>query len=282
MALKVYRAKATSDFWDDHWEKDSLNALYNNVFNHTYLIAKLLKYLPKNGKILEGGCGTGQYVYAFKKLGYDITGIDYAEKTINRIKAYMPEMPVRVGDVFKLSFGDSELNGYISLGVVEHYEGGPQDIIKEIERVLRKEGILFLTVPYYNPFRRLKNLFKLYPCLPPDGKEFYQYLFTDKDIKRYLMEGFNIVKVFHFSGSKGLSDEIRFLRSLIVSFQKKTFEGLSGNGKKLNQLLLHSEEQPSGIVKRQNVLSRCLKRLANSEMICRYIGHMVMVIAERK
>jgi cyclopropane fatty-acyl-phospholipid synthase-like methyltransferase len=39
--------------------------------------------IPKQGKIIELGCGAGNYVIWFAKMGYEITGIDISENAIN-------------------------------------------------------------------------------------------------------------------------------------------------------------------------------------------------------
>ncbi len=39
--------------------------------------------VPKQGKIIELGCGAGNYVIWFAKMGYEIKGIDISENAIN-------------------------------------------------------------------------------------------------------------------------------------------------------------------------------------------------------
>jgi SAM-dependent methyltransferase len=39
--------------------------------------------VPKQGKIIEFGCGVGNYVIWFAKMGYEVTGIDISENAIN-------------------------------------------------------------------------------------------------------------------------------------------------------------------------------------------------------
>ena len=122
MPLKIYKESASSpEFWQKKWtynlKDDSLEKYYQN-YGKTPIIADLFeRYLPKEGKILEAGCGLGPIVYILKKKGYDILGIDFARETIEFVKSRLPEMPVEAGDVFSLNYSDSSFAGYISWGV---------------------------------------------------------------------------------------------------------------------------------------------------------------------
>ena len=49
------------------------------------------KYLPRQGKILESGCGLGRWLFYLRKKGYDVTGIDLVEHAVHTAKAYDPE-----------------------------------------------------------------------------------------------------------------------------------------------------------------------------------------------
>jgi 2-polyprenyl-3-methyl-5-hydroxy-6-metoxy-1,4-benzoquinol methylase len=82
----------------------------------------LKKYLPyKNNRILEGGCGDGHLVDAMNYWGYKVVGVDFAPKTVAKIKEVMPGLDVRLGDVQALDFEDEYFDGYWSMGVIEHF-----------------------------------------------------------------------------------------------------------------------------------------------------------------
>ena len=40
--------------------------------------ALFCRFLPKTGRILEAGCGLGQYVVALEERGYTVDGVDLA------------------------------------------------------------------------------------------------------------------------------------------------------------------------------------------------------------
>lgn len=162
--LKVFRPEGSVyigqdvDSWDRTWDHTSIQeALRWATICHLRPIFD--RYFPRRGKILEGGCGAGQFVIYFRSLGYDIEGVDFSPLAISRIKAYDPTLPVRVGDVTDLPYSDGSIQCYYSGGVVEHFEEGPFAALAEARRVLSRDGRLLITVPFLNLLRRVQVLF---------------------------------------------------------------------------------------------------------------------------
>jgi len=56
-----------------------------------------------------------------------------------------------VGDILNLSFKDESFDTVISTQVLEHVEK-PWIMVKEIQRILRKDGICILTAPFLVPY----------------------------------------------------------------------------------------------------------------------------------
>lgn len=188
-----------AEFWDNHWSSNTSENILN--FYRPYLKGYLgygtlrhvfLKYLPRKGLILEAGCGRGQYVAALRSRGYNCIGVDFAEKTIEMVKKYLPDLPVKVGDVRELKLKDESLNGYISLGVVEHFKEGPSDALKEAFRTLKKEGILIISVPQAFLWRKKAAFPEESPL--PENAMFYQYAFSPEEFRTLLEDaGFRII-----------------------------------------------------------------------------------------
>ncbi len=122
------------------------------------LLPILTKYLPKDGKILEAGCGLGKWVVFLKSKGFDISGVDSYPDVIKAAKKYDKNLPVSVDNVAKLSLKSNSLDAYLSFGVVEHFEEGPQKPLSEAFRVLKKGGVAVIETPYDNPFRIMGRL----------------------------------------------------------------------------------------------------------------------------
>ncbi|MDP1833398.1 MAG: methyltransferase domain-containing protein [Candidatus Moranbacteria bacterium] len=217
--LVFINTEASADFWDAHWESDHLLTEIKNGKNDRFIskITKNFIPIPKNKRILEGGCGKGQFVYSLQLNGYDAYGIDYARKTIEKINKIMPRLKVSYGNVEKLDFPDNFFDGYWSLGVIEHFFDSYAKIASEMRRVIKPGGYLFLTFPYMSPLRKFKAKHGKYPKFQENNfnkETFYQFALDHKKvIEKFELSGFSLVSKKPFDGIKGLKDEVNFMKN---------------------------------------------------------------------
>lgn len=115
-----------------------------------------LQHLPKKGKILEAGSGTGRVVRYFHDKGYDIEGVELNADIVAQVKQTQPELQIFVGDVARLPRPDGYYSGLVSYGTIEHFIAGVEAPLNEHYRVLAPGGIAVITVPSYNTLRRFK------------------------------------------------------------------------------------------------------------------------------
>lgn len=215
----VYIEKnASPDFWDAHWSIANFKSRVEGSKNNAFILENTQRYL-KEGVILEGGCGMGGNVYCLHYNGYTAYGVDFAEKTVGKINNYFPELKVTVGDVRALDFEDDFFDGYWSLGVIEHFYDGYDHILKEMKRVVKKGGYVFLTFPYMSPLRKFKaklSLYKKYENNNRDLKNFYQFA-LDATAVRYDFEkhGFMLKYAKPFDGLKGFKDEVLIFKPIL-------------------------------------------------------------------
>ncbi len=217
--LVYYQQKADPQYWDDHW-KNLVNPEYYQWASKGELgcFAEIFsKYLPHQGKILEAGCGTGIYVIALRARGYDIEGIEWGEKTVKLINDLYPSLPVKIGDVTRLNVPDEYYSAYISLGVVEHFQDGPEPFLREAYRILSSEGVALISVPYFNGLRRVKALLGLYRYSATIDLEFYQYAFFKKEFSLILAKnGFDVIDYYGYDACKCLDDEIPIIQNILA------------------------------------------------------------------
>lgn len=210
---------ATPEFWDSHWEKQAKET-YLSPPAHRTTVWITKKYLPVGAAILEGGCGMGDKVHALCKAGFKAKGIDYAQATVEMIKQHWPHLDVSLGDVRELQFPSESFDGYWSLGVIEHFIDGYNEIAKEIARVLRPGGYLFLTFPMMNAVRRSRAQNGVYPLFEVNDDDtlrnnFYQYaLNPDRVIEYFSSIGFTAVLRGGLSSFDFLSDETRWFKTV--------------------------------------------------------------------
>ncbi len=97
-------------------------------------------------RVLDLGCGTGitleKVIKQFPEK--ECLGIEIGNDDIKVCRAY--GLPVLQGDVYCLSLKDESADCCLLLDVIEHLKH-PEDVLEEINRVLRPRGKLILVFP---------------------------------------------------------------------------------------------------------------------------------------
>ena len=252
----IYVGKAaTEQFWDEHWQTDDFQRVAKAKPN-SWVVKISERYLPKGSRILEGGCGSANHVYALHKRGFEIIGLDYAPKTVSLLNETVPELDIRLGDVRDLPFEDQFFDGYWSLGVIEHFWDGYNNIAEEIKRVLRPKGILFLTFPAMTDIRIWKVKTGKY-ALWQDGnqkpEDFYQFALSPERTEAFFTElGFTLEFKQGWDGLKGFKDEIPQIHSPL----QKLYDS-------------------------HNLFARVLKKIFN-ESFSNWLGHSCLLILRKQ
>lgn len=210
-------------FWDDQWQQHGINKILSAPPLNNFVVKLTQKHLPLGSKILEAGCGMGDKVYRLAAVGFDAVGVDFAPNTIDLIKKNWPHLNVHNADVRKLPFDDNSFDGYWSLGVIEHFYSGYEDVLAEMSRVVKTDGYLFLTFPYMNWIRKYKAKRKIYPCMNEshvDLSKFYQFALNEKKVVDTLTaKGFELVYSTNLGGFKNIKDEVKCLNTVFTKLQ---------------------------------------------------------------
>ena len=193
---------ATNQAWDRHWHTDDFRKMVTATPN-SWIISTTRKYLPAGSRILEGGCGRGNHVFALQKNGFEAVGVDFAPKTVENLRKCAPELNIELGDVRALQFEDNAFDGYWSLGVIEHFWHGFEEIAKEMNRVIRRDGYLFITFPCISRLRQWKAENNKYPEWIggiTEPMDFYQFALSPQDVNHTFSKfGFKIIKQRYFT-----------------------------------------------------------------------------------
>ena len=108
-------------------------------------------------RILDAGCGTGEYGIWYARRGAYVTGVDLSQPSMRIAREYseregIDNIRFEKQSVLKLDFPDESFDYVFSMGVL-HHTPDPNGGFRELCRVLRPGGVLMVSL--YNRFGRL-------------------------------------------------------------------------------------------------------------------------------
>lgn len=190
-----------SNLYDSEYHSKTVSGAYNvneSVSVHEYSMFKsyLLKLLPAGGGVLDVGCGVGNMLQQLREHSqYSSKGIEISKEAA--AKASQNGHNVFQGNLIQANFEDESFDAIYLLYVLEHVDN-PAEILKEIYRILKKNGILLLAVPNYRYLRIAfdnfisRTFFKKSSTLHPEE---HLQNFTPTTLKMFIKKaGFDIVK----------------------------------------------------------------------------------------
>ena len=168
------------------WSKDYDRKRYWPFYFSNRAIVHVLN--PQPGfHILDVGCGTGILLQQLHQLrrGLKLAGVDIAPEMVKVAQAKLDKESavIRQGSASDLPYEDNSFDGVTCANSFHHYPD-PDNALREMRRVLRSGGKLFLLDPFTNGFLRkaiCKTLDVLY-------KEQGTQLFTKEQMCRMFQE----------------------------------------------------------------------------------------------
>jgi SAM-dependent methyltransferase len=213
LSFKYYTVNTGIEASQIFWSFDSV-ADHVELCAHETTLPVFLKELPRDSAVLDAGCGLARWVFYLRERGFRVFGVDRAEAAIRAAAENGARGWVFVGDTHQLPLADETLGGVISLGVVEHDEGGPIPALRELYRVLRPGGVALIAVPYNNLWRRmvinhLRRFRDWQKRRQGLALEFAEYRFSARELAGFLRSaGFEVMSLhadeFHPPLGKGL------------------------------------------------------------------------------
>ena len=173
---------------DDYFQHHDCGAKTTNA--HAFLAqAELLS--GKKGRLLDIGSGRGELLRAAAEEGWEAIGIDPSPQFAKYAAEYSG-VTVIPKPVEECHFDHGMFDVVILAAVLEHLYT-PDDTIREVARILRKGGVLFVDVPneaglYFrvgNLYERIRGrnwVVNLAPTFPP----YHLFGFTPRSLKALL------------------------------------------------------------------------------------------------
>ena len=132
--------------WD--WENANQSAWLKPT-EDSYYLSQVWKEKGYS-KLLDLGTGLGRHAVHFAKNGFDVSAVDISDYGIRHLISWAEneKLPIKAvtGDMLHLPSPDKEFDCVFAYHVVSHsVTPGEQMIISEIERVLKRDGEIFLS-----------------------------------------------------------------------------------------------------------------------------------------
>jgi ubiquinone/menaquinone biosynthesis C-methylase UbiE len=185
------------EYWTRVWDRQGgIESVTRKIHNQdeVEITNDYLKEFP-NGKLLDAGCGLGDWAMYFEEHGFSVTGLDISRKVISELNERFPSKEFMVGDIRNTGMEEGYYDACYSWGVFEHFEEGPSACLKEAYRLIKPGGLLITTVPLENMRISIKSALAL-PKKNRGKRRFYQYRFSREEWCGKLEEaGFSIEKI---------------------------------------------------------------------------------------
>ena len=103
-----------------------------------------------SAKVLEIGCGTGDFSLELAKAGASVVALDMSQQRIDALRKRTVEIRLKldlvVGDAQKTSFENETFDLILCRNVIEHVCNPPR-LVEEMGRILKPGGAIQLTAP---------------------------------------------------------------------------------------------------------------------------------------
>ncbi len=101
---------------------------------------------PGTGRLLEIGCGDGDFLALAEADGWHVTGIEYSPAACERARQRLKHGEVLNGELPSAGLASEQFDLCVLSDVLEHVRA-PLDFLREIHRVLKPGGTLFIATP---------------------------------------------------------------------------------------------------------------------------------------
>jgi SAM-dependent methyltransferase len=173
--------------WNEVFKKEG--RVFTEVHEDMPRIAKLFKERAVR-RILDLGFGSGRHTVYCAKEGFDVYGIDVAREGLKLTRSWLKQenlaAKLKIGNIYEpLPYLDKFFDAVISVQVMHHARiEDIRKLIKEMERILRSPGFIFVTV--LKESHRTFETIAPRTLIPLDGpdKGLIHYIFNEELLRK--------------------------------------------------------------------------------------------------
>lgn len=204
-----------------------LRYIANSMINSENIIYHVKE---RSGRLLDIGCGCGDALFFFQEKGFECHGIEIDSRAV----AFCREKDLNVKQyttLDRLEYPDNHFDVIILAQVIEHI-GSSDNLFREIKRILRPNGKVYITTPNFSSYiRRIFKRFWVSGWFLP----FHLHLYSEGSIRRHLERfGFSVSKIYsktpaswfnlclkaflHRNGESSTEQKDRIVDSILLQF----------------------------------------------------------------
>jgi 2-polyprenyl-3-methyl-5-hydroxy-6-metoxy-1,4-benzoquinol methylase len=143
---------STLDYWHNLYDGTSFLSLH--MAERKKIVLDLVSQYAKGNKIkiLDMGCGTGILTKALLNQGHTVAALDCSRHMLEKLEESLKEatcdtfLGTYLRDVTDTSFSAESFDAIICIGVFQ-YQMNDADLLREIDRILKKGGFCVFTAP---------------------------------------------------------------------------------------------------------------------------------------
>jgi SAM-dependent methyltransferase len=208
--------------------------LFENV------LRRIEKIKPGKGRLLDVGCGRGEFLYAACKKGWEATGTDISEAFVNYARREF-NVNALAGDIDDMDLAKGSFDVTCLISVIQ-YLRDPMKAFKNIHSLLKKDGILYIEATNEDAlvfrlgdiFKSIKEKRKITTHLSPLFPSFQIYGFNKQSLKAALEStGFEVFSIRTGGAFGGGKVRGRGPGNRVLNFAQKIvvlIGGLTGKG----------------------------------------------------
>ena len=128
----------------EYWNSEGTQ----KCFQHPLNIERVGQWLNADSRILDYGCGYGRCLGDLFRAGFgNLIGFDFSPAMISAARAQFPEISFEVVQSSTIPLPDASVDGALLFSVLTCVptDDGQRSIIRELRRVLRPGGLLYIS-----------------------------------------------------------------------------------------------------------------------------------------
>ena len=174
--------------------------------------------LPKQGHILDAGCGAGRDTFLLSQRGFHVVGLDISHGLLSEARKQYPGLTFKEGNFLEIPFADDTFDGVWANASLLHFESIDDVVaaLHEFWRVLKKDGIIHVRVKAQTG----KEKTAIISDALSKHERFFRF-FTHDEMKQLLLDAkFTLVSSLEFSEDEEIKHGRPEVKIIVVLAKK--------------------------------------------------------------